>query len=112
MPSQRGSEPVPLREEPGAVEDFGIHDAVRPLAEREVEHAPADGPADVAEQLVGPGDAVRGEQHVVELAEAVRPDDRLLGETVERRPGDPAGRSRASKRASSSTIPPRAVLIR
>src|SRR5256885_8307343 len=43
----------------------GVDHAPRRPAVRQVEHAAADGPADVAEQLVGPGDRVRGEQHVV-----------------------------------------------
>ena len=64
--------------------------------------------ADVAEQLVRPGDAVRGQQDVLELAEPVRRNDRFLGEAVDGRPGDPAvaqARRRARPRQRSRPGP-------
>ena len=111
MPDQL-LDPGPFFLETGAVEYLRIDHPPRHFAERQVDHPLADRPADVAEQLVGPGNAVRRQQHVVELAEAMRPDDRLVREAIEGRAGDPPLSQRLVKSSSSSTMPPRAVLIR
>src|SRR5437762_2727525 len=52
----------------------------RPL--RQIQHPLARGAADVAEELIRPGDAVRREHDVLELPEALRLGQRLLVEAV------------------------------
>src|SRR4051812_24540650 len=66
--AQRLGQALPLAPEAGAVEHFRVEHAGGPAALGQREHAAAHGPADVAEQLAGVPDAVRGEQDVVELA--------------------------------------------
>src|SRR5580658_9149380 len=73
----------PLLPKAGPLEDLGVDRAFGLPAQRKVHHALADHPADVAEELVGPGDAVGRQEDVVQLAEAVRRRDRLLGETID-----------------------------
>ena len=82
---------LPLGLEAGPIEHRGIDDSLGLSPQRQVEHALAHRPADVAKQLVGPGDAVRRQQNVVQLAEAMRRGDRLLGKTIDRRAGNADG---------------------
>src|SRR3954453_11780124 len=74
---------LPLLAEAGAIEDLRVEHALRSPADRQIEHAAADHPADVAEELAGVGNAVRGQDDVVQRAEAMRPGDRLANETIE-----------------------------
>ncbi len=83
--------PPPFLLKSRPLKDLSVDRALGLPAQRKVQHALADHPADVAEELVGPGDAVRRQQDVIQFAEAVRRRDRLLGETIDRRAGDPPG---------------------
>src|SRR5205814_2286094 len=91
-------QPLPLCLEAWPVEDFGVYRAARLRPEREVHHDLARGPSDVAEQLVRPRDAVRREQHVLQLAEAVGRGERLLRKAIDRGARNPAVSQRLVKR--------------
>ena len=108
--SEYNSFPLGLKRR--AVEHFWIHDAARHAALRQVDHSLADRPADVAKQLVRPGDASAAPAARCRTsANAGGAVDRLAIEAIDRGAGDAAFAQRAS-RAASSTMPPRAVLIR
>ena len=52
--------------------DFTVEHTARLISQRKVHHHLAGRPANVPEQLVCPGDAVRRQQHVFQLAELRR----------------------------------------
>lgn len=86
--SQLVAKPRPFLLKRWPIEHFGVHDTAGALAAGERDHALAGRAADVAEQFVGPGDRVGREEDVIEIAEAMGFDDRLVGETIECRAGD------------------------
>ena len=55
--------------------------------QRLLDHALAGRSANVAEQFIGPGDAMRSEKDIVKFAESVGLDERLGRETIQCRAG-------------------------
>ena len=79
---------VPFGGEAFAVEKLGIEDTAGAASLGEIEHALTGGAADVAKELVRPGDAVRREDDVVEIGKAIRFGDGFFGEAIQGGAGD------------------------
>ena len=80
------------------VEHFWIEDPFGALALRQIEHDAASGPADVAKEFARPGDAVRGQDDILQFAEAMRSGDWFLGEAIQRSAGDATALQRIIQR--------------
>ena len=105
------TESFPLCLETGPVEHQRVDDPLGPAPAGQVNHALAYCPADVAEQLVRPRNAVRRKRTLSRSAKRL---GAVTGSWAKQSSAAPAMRrfSSTSYKASSSTIPPRAVLIR
>src|SRR5262245_19398808 len=64
---------------------------------RHFDHPSRYSTTDVAKQLVSPGNGMRREDHVVQLAEAMRLGHRFFGKAIERRASDSPGFQRIEK---------------
>ena len=75
---------TPLFPKFGMSKNFRVQNGAGPIPKREIDHDPTGRAADVAKKLVRPSDAVRGENHVVQVRETVGRCDGLLFEAIER----------------------------
>ena len=112
LPLHTNAQPLPFLHKAGSIQDFGVHHTVRTLAPRQIHYALTGHHRHIPEQLMRPADRMGRQQYVVEPTQRVRFGDRFS--TAKQSIAAPAMRLAlsASYNASSSTMPPRAVLIK